>query len=352
MDYKQACKILGIEDGYDEKVVKEAYSKIIKEHHPEDDPLGYDKIHGAFSFLYREIRNNRRSRVKPLDNSISYDDSIYIKSNHSENNSVTLDKFIIDNNTVKYDETDDLNEIYSIEDFLKPTKEQVLDGYSYALSIQNEDYYDEMLNAIREMKSMFRKAGIKKLYNSKEAMKEVFCKYPKYVYHMDEFIDALILCIDSDEIDNSIHKYVAEFYDLYYGDKWVINVPGYLLPLSVVLKRRYNPKDIAISGKMLFIAFVVLVTLYFLISKLLHEFNYPFLLLNIGMIFTLLYSYYRMYQRKSLSYVETILYSVLYVFVICILYTRLPIFSELFFLLLLLILHITMCVYFIKNNLD
>lgn len=192
MDKLTAYQILGLDNSASRDEVKEAYARLSKEYHPEDNPQAFQLFHEAYVTLTRKERRN-------ANHAMETEPSPIVKNVISENKESDL----IFSNIKK--------EVQECE------KEQAQSDFDFDASIQkaeDEEQKKEWLifvQADKELKTIFATAKYKnpdkvKAFFERKEYENVFCS--------KEFIASLTQCLCKRKLLPEIYSYLIKFYRL------------------------------------------------------------------------------------------------------------------------------------------
>lgn len=188
MDQLTAYRVLGLTSDASIEEVKEAYARLSKEYHPEENPEEFQRIHEAYTTLTR--RGRRASQTTLVEPSA-------VKQTAS----------------VKQEETDLV--FRRIEDSKEEIKEDA--GYDFDKGIhqaqanENQKLFQQMIQADRELKMLFASGN----YKSPNKFKAFFARkeFARALYTR-EFISGLIQCLSKEKLKPELYSFLIEFYRL------------------------------------------------------------------------------------------------------------------------------------------
>lgn len=188
MDKLTAYRILGLANNASIEEVKEAYARLSKEYHPEENPEEFQQIHEAYTTLTR--RGRRASQATLVEPSV-------VKQTTS----------------VKKEETD------LVFRGIEAAREAAEDDVSYdfdkgiqqAQANENQKLFQIMIQADRELKILFASGN----YKSPDKFKSFFAReeYTDALYTR-ELISGLVQCLSKEKLKPELYSFLIEFYRL------------------------------------------------------------------------------------------------------------------------------------------
>lgn len=192
MDKLTAYRILGLANNASTEEVKEAYARLSKEYHPEENPEEFQQIHEAYVMLTRGGR--RANRTMAVESSPIEKD---VKPEVKESN-------LVFRNVQKVEEEE--NE-----------EEQAQSDFNFDASIeqaeleQGKKQWEILIQADRELKILFASSNYKK----PDKFKAFFQKEEyKEVLYTREFAGRLIQCLSKEKLLPELYSYIIDFYRL------------------------------------------------------------------------------------------------------------------------------------------
>ena len=215
MDQLTAYKILGLESGASVEEVKEAYAKLSKEYHPEENPEEFQRIHEAYTTLTRRGRRGNRAMVvesSPIEKTaapeVKESDLVFRDVQKSEE---------------EVDEKDSVPELSFGRSIKEAEKAQALEEeqtqsvFNFDASIEQaqkqeeEQFKQNIQKCIDELDVLFSPPN----YNELKKFKEFFGRkeYEK-VFFSRPFIYYLAQHINQVELKYEVYSYLIKFYGL------------------------------------------------------------------------------------------------------------------------------------------
>lgn len=242
MDQLTAYRVLGLNSDATTEEVKEAYARLSKENHPEENPEEFQQIHEAYTTLTR--RGRRANRAMVLETSP-------IKKNSTpepkESDLIFRNIQKTEEDEVEEEQTPELSFQRSMKNARKQQEEineQVQTSYDFESSIlqaqkgEEEQFAQDVQMCIKELETLFSLPNC----NEVKKFKEFFGRkeYNK-VFYTPAFIHALAEYIKQIDLRYGVYSYLIKFYQL--KDKKRNNLIPEAQRLYTAINNRYSIKN-------------------------------------------------------------------------------------------------------------
>lgn len=155
---KKCWEILEIEPTTDLKTIKKAYSKKVKQYHPEDDPKMYQLIRAAYQEAKADIENNYSNQFDLVDYDLEE-----TKADEIPNDFIDIDQRQIDLLHQQVDslyQSENIDNVVLWEKLINDNREDVMVILDYVLElglekIKNEQVINCLSNALKDDKSEY-----------------------------------------------------------------------------------------------------------------------------------------------------------------------------------------------------
>ena len=227
MDELTAYQILKLEPGASTDEIKEAYSQLSKQFHPEEYPEEFQRIHDAYRTLTRRNRRSRNTEnIEPIPVKFPVEETVEapVKNDDHEN---TIYK------ECSYEE--DEKEFYNFDETLN--KANVAEA---------AEIHEEVLRALAEIKVLMTPE-----YCNNKKLFEKYFKKEEYerAFSSPEYVGALATLIEESKLKESIYTYIISFY--HFKDKNRENLIPEGRALYDALNTKVNIKNHSSSVKTL-----------------------------------------------------------------------------------------------------
>lgn len=190
MDELTAYQILKLEPGSSTDEIKEAYSQLSKQFHPEEYPEEFQRIHDAYRTLTRRNRRARNTEnIEPIPVKFPVEETIEAPVNNEnyENNT---------NRECSYKE--DEQDFYNFDETLNKANEA-----------ESAEIHEEVLRALAEIKVLMTPE-----YCNNKKLFEKYFKKEEYerAFSSPEYVGALSALIEESKLKKSIYTYIISFY--------------------------------------------------------------------------------------------------------------------------------------------
>ena len=187
MDKLTAYQVLGLDSNASTEDVKEAYARLSKEYHPEENPEEFQQLHEAYVTLTRGGR----------------------RGNHA---------MAVESSTLERKVAPEIKETDLVFHEIKSTQvEEESDNFDFEESIsqaeldQGKKLWVALVQADKELKILFASSNYKKPNKFKEFFgKEEY----KEVFFTREFIKSFTQCISQVKLLPELYSYIIDFYRL------------------------------------------------------------------------------------------------------------------------------------------
>ena len=189
MDELTAYQILKLEPGASTDEIKEAYSQLSKQFHPEEYPEEFQRIHDAYRTLTRRNRRSRNTEnIEPIPVKFPVEETVEapVKNDDHEN---TIYK------ECSYEE--DEKEFYNFDETLN--KANVAEA---------AEIHEEVLRALAEIKVLMTPE-----YCNNKKLFEKYFKKEEYerAFSSPEYVGALAVLIEESKLKKGIYTYIISF---------------------------------------------------------------------------------------------------------------------------------------------
>ena len=214
MDKLTAYQVLGLDSSASTEEVKEAYAKLSKEYHPEENPEEFQQLHEAYVTLTRGGRRGNRAmavEASPVERKVAPE----IK----ENDLVFHE--------IESTQVEDATDNYDFDESISQAEVE-----------QGKKRWAVLLQADKELKILFASSNYKKSNKFKE-----FFEKEEYheVFYTREFIKRFSQCISQVKLLPELYSYIIDFYRL----QMVAfeDLDEDLQKMYQAIDRRYNVKN-------------------------------------------------------------------------------------------------------------
>ena len=216
MDQLTAYKVLGLESGASVEEVKEAYAKLSKEYHPEENPEEFQQIHEAYVTLTRGGRRRGNRAIVIESSPIEKTSAPEVK----ESDLVFRNISKVEEEEIKDEQAPELSFGRSIKEAKKAQEleeEQTQSVFNFDASIEQaqkqeeEQFKQNIQKCIDELDVLFSPSN----YNDLKKFKAFFGRkeYEK-VFFSRPFIYYLAQYINQVELKYEVYSYLIKFYGL------------------------------------------------------------------------------------------------------------------------------------------
>lgn len=213
MDKLTAYQVLGLDSNASTEEVKEAYSRLSKEYHPEENPEEFQQIHEAYVTLTRGGRRANRTMV--------------VESSLAEKNAMPEHR----KSSFIFHEIEEVQEEMDSPDF----------DFDESISQAESDEIKRLKIVIGQAEAEIKNLLASSNYKKPDKFKEFFQReeYEK-VFYTREFVRSFIQCLAQVKLLPELYSYVIEFYRLKRIEFEELDED--LQKLYQVIDRRYNVK--------------------------------------------------------------------------------------------------------------
>lgn len=247
MDKLTAFHVLGLDSNVSIEEVKEAYARLSKEYHPEENPEEFQQIHEAYVTLTRGGRRANRTMVvesSPIEKSVT--------SGVKESDLVFRNIQKVEDEAEEEEQVPEL----SFKRSLKGAKEQMVEvdeqnqsSFDFDASIQQaqkseeEQFFFNTQMCIKELETLFALPNC----NDVKKFKQFFGRkeYQK-VFYTPEFVQAVAQYVSEIDLRYSVYSYLIKLYQL--KNKKVENLIPEAQFLYHVIDRHYSVKADAVGS--------------------------------------------------------------------------------------------------------
>lgn len=243
MDKLMAYKILGLENNASMEEVKEAYARLSKEYHPEENPEEFQQIHEAYVTLTRRGRRG--------NNSVLVDSSPIV--HHEVENS--QDDDLIFHKLPEYEEEqEDSSQEYDFARSIHAAKEEEVDKEQFDFDASIEQARNEEVKRLHQM--FFQIANELEVlmtppdcYLLKKFKAFFERKEYEQIFYSHSFMELFAGHLEGIKLSDEIYSYIIGFYSLN-GFKYENLVPE-AKQLYDAIEKQYSIKKDVVASKRL-----------------------------------------------------------------------------------------------------
>lgn len=248
MDKLTAYQVLGLDSDASTEEVKEAYARLSKEYHPEENPEEFQLLHEAYVTLTRGGRRANRAIVvetSPIEKKAAPE----VKESDLVFRNIPKAEEVVD----EEETAPDLSFGRSIKQAKKQQeeiKEQAQSNFNFDASIQQaqrqeeEQFKQDIQKCVNELAVLFTPPNCNELkrfkafFGRKECEKVFFSK--SFIYYLAQYINQV-------ELKYEVYSYLIKFYDL--RNKKVDELIPEAQQLYKVIDSRYSVTHDAVAAK-------------------------------------------------------------------------------------------------------
>lgn len=247
MDKLTAYQVLGLDSNASIDEVKEAYARLSKEYHPEENPEEFQQIHEAYVSLTRGGRRANRTmavEASPIEKQVAPE----VK----ESDLVFRNVQKVEEEPVEEDQAPELSFGRSLKEAEKAqeVEEQAQSDFNFDASIKQAQKQEEELfkqniqKCVNELEVLFTPPNCNELKRFKEFFgrkeyEKVFFSRP-FIYYLAQYINQV-------ELKYEVYSYIIKFYGL--KNKKVEELIPEAQQLYKVIDSRYSVTHDAVAAK-------------------------------------------------------------------------------------------------------